>query len=134
MSTPPGRRRAPGAAALAALLLALAAPAARAQRAQCGFGLGLQALAGADRALAAPPGSLLAARDQAGTAAGLLRQGQERLAGCGCPRAAEQAAEALGLAEQAQSEASVPAARRTLERARFSLTLAREALGRTGCS
>jgi hypothetical protein len=106
-----------------------------AQTPRCGFGLGLEALRGADRQLRAGIAAeeLLAGRDAAEAAAAALAGATGRLAGCGCPQAAELAREAGGLAEQARSEASPDRIRRALDRARFSLGLAREWLDRRGC-
>ncbi|MCB4820866.1 hypothetical protein [Roseicella aerolata] len=116
-------------------LLLLAAP-AMAQAPRCGFGLGLEGLRGADRHLRAGSAAegLLAGREAADAAAAALTEAAARLAGCGCPLAAEQVREAAGLAEQARSEAGPDRLRRTLDRARFSLGQARERLDRRGCS
>ena len=117
-----------------ALALLLAAPAS-AQVPRCGFGLGLEALRGADRQLQAGLATedLLPGRAAAEAAAASLAEAAGRFAGCGCPRAAELAHEAAGLAEQARSEASPDRLRRALDRARFSLGLARDRLDRRGC-
>jgi len=119
----------------AAFLLALLATPALAQRPQCGFGLGLQALREADRALraGAAAAELMPGRAAADTAAASLAEATDRLAGCGCPQAADLARDAAGLAEQARSEATAERIRRTLDRARFSLGQAQEKLGRRGC-
>ena len=85
-----------------ALALLLAAPAA-AQAPRCGFGLGLEALRGADRQLQAgvAAADLLAGRDAAEAAAAALAEAAGRFEGCGCRQAAELVREAAGLAEQA---------------------------------
>ncbi|MDO9709161.1 hypothetical protein [Paracraurococcus lichenis] len=120
-------------ALLAALLLAL--PAA-AQAPRCGFGLGLEALRGAERQVQAglAAGDLPAGRAAAEAAAASLEEAATRLGGCGCAQAAGFAREAQGLAEQARSEAVPERIARALDRARFSLGLARERLERRGCS
>lgn len=121
------------------LLVPLAAPPlagpALAQAPRCGFGLGLEALRGADRELSAgiAAGDLLPGRDAAEAAAAALTEATARLAGCGCAQAAELARDAAGLAEQARSEASTDRIRTTLARARFSLGRARDRLDRRGC-
>jgi hypothetical protein len=117
-----------------ALALLLAAPAA-AQAPRCGFGLGLEALRGADRQLQAgvAAADLLPGRDAAEAAAAALAEAAGRFEGCGCRQAAELVREAAGLAEEARSEASPDRLGRALARARFSLGLARDQLDRRGC-
>jgi hypothetical protein len=117
-----------------ALALLLAAPAA-AQAPRCGFGLGLEALRGADRQLQAgvAAADLLPGRDAAEAAASALAEAAGRFEGCGCRQAAELVREAAGLAEEARSEASPDRLGRALARARFSLGLARDQLDRRGC-
>ncbi len=133
-------RRAGRRTAAAALLLgaAAAADAARAQRAGCGLGLGLEAMRAADRTLAQAPRipSLAAGRATAAAAADRLHGAAAALSscGCGCARAAADAEEAAALADAAGSEASVARVAAALDRARFSLRLARERLDRDGCS
>ena len=117
-----------------ALALLLAVPAA-AQTPRCGFGLGLEALRGADRQLQAgiAAADLLPGREAAEAAAATLAEAAGRFEGCGCRGAAELVREAAGLAEQARSEAGTDRLSRTLARARFSLGLARDRLDRRGC-
>ncbi|MFC7473046.1 hypothetical protein ACFQS7_01680 [Dankookia sp. GCM10030260] len=117
-----------------ALALLLAAP-ALAQSPRCGFGLGLEALRGAERPLQAgiAAADLLPGRDAAEAAAAALAEAAGRFEGCGCRQAAELVREATGLAEQARSETGLDRLRRVLERARFSAGRARDGLGRRGC-
>jgi hypothetical protein len=128
-----------------ALLLLLAGPAkallllagpAQAQLPRCGFGLGLEALRGADRQLQAgvAAAELLPGRDAAEAAAAALAEAARRFEGCGCGQATELTREAAGLAEQARSAASAERLRRTLDRARFSLGMALDRLDRRGCA
>lgn len=117
--------------AAGALLLAGPAPA---QRPGCGFGLGLEALRAAEAALRPEPASLAAGRAAGGVAADQLRAAAARLAGCGCPRAAEQAGEAAGIAEETRAEAGRERLRRLLDRAGFAAGEARARLDRQGCS
>ena len=78
--------------------LLLAAPAA-AQARRCGFGLGLDALRGADRGGPGRRRRLLAGREAEAAASALAEAaGRE---GCGCRQAAGLVREAAGLAEQA---------------------------------
>lgn len=118
------------------LLLLLAAVPAAAQRGGCGFGLGLDALRGADQPLraGADAGSLLAGREAAAAAADRLAEAVTRLEGCGCGQAAGHVRDAAGLAEEARGAASLDRIRHGLDRARFSTRLARERMDRQGCS
>lgn len=117
-----------------ALALLLTLPAA-AQAPRCGFGLGLEALRSADRAIqdGIAAATLLPGRRAAEAAATALADATGRLEGCGCRLAGELTREATGLAELARSEVSPDRLRRALDRARFSLTLARDRLDRQGC-
>jgi hypothetical protein len=80
------------------VLLLAATPAA--QRGGCGFGLGHDALCGAEAALrrGAATGSLPARLDAAGAAADRLADATARLADCDCGQPAEHARDAIGLA------------------------------------
>jgi len=116
------------------LLVVLAAPAA-AQRPQCGFGLGLQALREADRALRAGSVApdLPAGRAAAEAAVAALKVSLGQFHGCGCAQVIQPVQDAAGLVEQASIETTTDRIRRVLERARFSLDLARQRLDREGC-
>jgi hypothetical protein len=120
------------AAALA--LICLTSP-AMAQRAACGFGLGLDALRTAARGLAAGAraSSLSEGRLAAGVAAHALDSIGTRFADCGCPDLAEAAGEAAAAAQMAALASDFPMLTARLAAAETRLALAREALSRQGC-
>jgi hypothetical protein len=124
-------------ALVAAAAVALAVPACPvvAQRAACGFGLGLEALTTAARGLARGAGasSLSDGRLAAGSAATALETASGRFDGCGCPDLAEAAGEAAAAAQMAALASDFPMLTARLGGSETRLVSMREALGRRGC-
>ena len=120
--------------AAAITLAGLASPVA-AQRAACGFGLGLDALTTAARGLAlgARASSLSEGRLAAGAAAKALDTASGRFGGCGCPDLAEAAGEAAAAAQMAALASDFSMLTARLGSSDTRLALAREALGQRGC-
>lgn len=116
------------------ILLLIAAP-AQAQRAQCGYGDALAALAGAEReAGQGAADGLLEGRDRAARVLAALERAAAGLHGCGCGRAAELAEEAAQAAAHGPGESSAARVAAALGQARVRAGLARERLGRQGCA
>ncbi len=108
---------------------------ARAQAPQCGFGQALASLREAARELAQTETleSLVTGREIAARSIAELRSAQERLQGCGCPRAAEDTGDAATVTEAAPSAGELLRLRRILARAGFGVRQVEQRLGRTGC-
>jgi len=119
---------------LLALLLLLSGPVA-AQRPACGFGLGMQALAEAERRLAAGTvaPSLGSGRDAAGDAARSLTAAAERFDGCRCPTSAAAVWEAAAAGQMAALATDFPMLTARLAGTQARLTDAKRGLGERGC-